>query len=76
MGVKKINDQKLIKRLNTEFAEIAPETARILNVIEHWSLTVEDVKIYAEFSGDTALHGEHLKSFLHEAIKAKRERKF
>ena len=74
--MKEIKGQELIERLNTEFAEIAPDAARVLNVIERWPLTVEDVEIYAEFSGDTALHGEHLKSFLHEAIKAKRERKF
>ena len=74
--MKEIKNQELIERLNTEFAEIAPEAARVLNVIEHWPLTVEDVEIYAEFSGYTALHGEHLKSFLHEALKARRERKF
>ncbi len=76
MEVREIKNQELIERLNTEFAETAPESARILTVIERWPLTVDDVEIYAEFSGDTALHGEHLKSFLHEAIKAKRERKF
>lgn len=74
--MKEIKGQELIERLNTEFVEIAPDAARVMNVIERWPLTVEDVEIYAEFSGDTALHGEHLKSFLHEAIKAKRERKF
>ena len=74
--MKEIKSQELIERLNTEFAEIALDAARVLNVIERWPLTVEDVEIYAEFSGNTALHGEHLKSFLHEAIKAKRERKF
>lgn len=74
--MKEIKSQELIERLNTEFAEIAPDAARVLNVIERWPLTVEAVEIYAEFSGDTALHGEHLKLFLHEAVKAKRERKF
>ena len=74
--MKEIKGQELIEHLNTEFAEIAPDAARVLNVIERWPLTVEDVEIYAEFSGDTALHGEYLKSFLHEAIMAKRERKF
>jgi len=74
--VKEIKSQELIERLNTAFVEIAPEAARVLNVIERWPLTVEDVEIYGEFSGDTALHGEHLKSFLREAIKAKRDGRF
>ena len=74
--MKEIKNQELIERINTEFAEIAPEAAQILNTIERWPLTVDDVEIYAEFSRETALHGEHLKSFLHEAIKAKRDGRF
>ena len=74
--MKEIKNQELIECLNTEFVKIAPEAAQVLNIVERWSLTVDDVEIYAEFSSDTALHGEHLKSFLREAIKAKRDGRF
>lgn len=43
--MKKIKSQELMERLNTEFAEFAPEATQVLNVIEHWPLTVEDVEI-------------------------------
>lgn len=47
--------------------------------LEKWQSKKEKgghVEIYAEFSEDTALHGDTLRSFLWEAIKAKRDKRF
>ena len=68
--------KELIERLTTFFSEMAPEVAQVMNVIERWPLTSKDVEIYAWFSEDTALHGDSLRSFLKEAIKAKKDGKF